>query len=317
MKRRFYPEFLIWLIIISAIFINRRSPLFASHDISEEQEEWNPISAGPLTTWTAPLCGKGKFVAQPFFFYNRTRGTFNAEGHYDSLPDDNNKYQFQQQLFMQYGLTKNLEVDAQTVYQQNFVRQGGQEAHSQGIGDSYLFLRYCGVEEKDWLPHLVGLFQIKFPTGKYQKARSNRLGTDLMGATSGGGSYDLGLGINLTKKKRPFIFHMDNIYNFPQEVKVDGINTKYGRYLNYDFGVEYFFSKNFNLMLEFNGFRQDDKKENGALIPSSDINYLNTATGIGLSLSDELQALLAYQRTLIGTNTDANDSVVLTFVYTF
>ena len=51
------------------------------------------LSAGTLTTWTAPLCGKGKFVVQPFFFYNRTRGIFNSEGHYDSLPSGDKKYQ--------------------------------------------------------------------------------------------------------------------------------------------------------------------------------------------------------------------------------
>ena len=28
----------------------------------EMSEEWNPPSAGPITAWTAPLCGKSKFV---------------------------------------------------------------------------------------------------------------------------------------------------------------------------------------------------------------------------------------------------------------
>ena len=80
----------------------------------ETNEEWNPASAGPITTWTAPLCGKGKFAVQPFFFYNRARGAFDSDGHYDSLPKGDNKYQFQQQLFAQYGLTDRLELDAQT-----------------------------------------------------------------------------------------------------------------------------------------------------------------------------------------------------------
>ena len=41
---------------------------------SATQEEWSPPSAGPITTWTAPLCGKSKFSVQPFFFYNIGRG---------------------------------------------------------------------------------------------------------------------------------------------------------------------------------------------------------------------------------------------------
>src|SRR3989338_7589816 len=47
-----------------------------SHKEGKEADEWNPVSAGPLTTWTAPLCDKGKLVVQPFLFYNRSRGTF-------------------------------------------------------------------------------------------------------------------------------------------------------------------------------------------------------------------------------------------------
>lgn len=137
-----------------------------------------------------------------------------------------------------------------------------------------------------------------------------------MGATSGGGSYDHGYGINLTKKLKPFIVHADAIYSFPIERKVDAVKTKYANYLNYDFGFEYFLPKGFNLMLEFNGFLQGDKKEDGEKITSSDINYFSVAPGIGWS-SKSLQTLLAYQRTLTGTNTDANDSVILTFVYTF
>lgn len=280
------------------------------------QEEWNPPSAGPITTWTAPVCEKGKFVAQYFFFYNRTRGTFNSEGHYDSLPQGDKKSQYQEQLFIQYGISRRLEIDAQLVYQQNFAKEGGLKAHSRGFGDSYLFLRYCANEEQGIFPHITGVFQLKVPTGKYQKADTGRLGTDLMGATSGVGSYDQGYGVNLTKKLRPFIIHADAIYSFPFTRKIGGVKTKYARYINYDFGADYFLPKGFNLMLEFNGFLQGDKKENGEKIPVSDVRSATIVPGIGWSC-EKVQTLLAYQRTLSGTNADANDSVVLTFVYNF
>ncbi len=301
----------VWIVFVSFIFSNT-TPVFAETG----QEEWNPPSAGPITTWTAPVCGRGEFVVQPFFFYNRTRGVFNSEGHYDSLAKGDRKYQYQEQLFMQYGLTDRLEIDGQLVYQQNYVKEGDLKAHSMGFGDSYLFLRYCAIEEQNTLPHITGIFQLKIPTGKYQKADPDKLGTDLIGATSGGGSYDHGYGINLTKKLKPFIIHADAIYSFPIERKVDAVKTKYANYLNYDFGLEYFLPKGFNLMLEFNGFLQGDKKEDGGKIPSSDISYFSVAPGIGWS-NEKIQTLLAYQRTLTGTNTDANDSVVLTFVYAF
>ncbi len=288
---------------------------FAHEHKIETEAEWNPVSAGPLTTWTAPLCGKEKFVIQPFFFYNRTRGSFDSEGHSNDLPKGDKKYQYQQQLFMQYGITDKVEIDAQTVYQENYIKQGAVKAHSNGLSDSYLFLRYCAIEEER-MPHLTGVFQLKLPAGKYQKADSAKLGTDLMGATSGGGSYDHGYGLILTKKLNPFVVHADAVYSFPLERKVDGVKTKYGRYINYDVGVEYFLPKNFNLMLEFNGFLQGDKRQDGVRTPASDIGYFNLAYGIGWS-TKAIQALFVYQRTLTGTNTDANDSVVLTFVYAF
>ncbi len=305
-------------IYVLAVFLSASLVDFSfAHEGKEIQtNQWNPISAGPVTTWTAPLCQKGKLVVQPFFFYNKTRGTLDNEGNYNSLPGDDKKYQFQQQLFAQFGLTDNLEIDGQTVYQENFIRRGGDTVSSKGFGDSYLFLRYCFIEEEEKTPHLSGLFQLKLPTGKYQKLDTDKLGTDSMGATSGGGSYDPGFGINLTKRLKPFVIHVDTIYNLPHETKVNGVETKYGTYLNYDFGVEYFLTKSFNLMLEFNGFLQADKREDGTKIPSSDINYFTIAPGIGYS-TDKIQTLLAYQRTLTGTNTDANDSAVLTFVYTF
>ena len=289
---------------------------FADSQMILEQEEWNPPSAGPITTWTAPLCGEGRFVIQPFFFYNATRGLFDSNGHYESLTDGDWKNQFQEQLFAQFGLTDKLEIDGQAVYQQNCIKQDGERACSTGFGDSYLFLRGCALEESGWLPHITCLFQLKMPTGKYQKVNPDKLDTDLMGATTGGGSWDPGFGINLTKKLKPFIFHADIAYSYPQLVRVDGIKTIYGQYLTWDFGVECFLPKGFNLMIECNYLLQSDRWQDGNKIPSTDIKYFNIAPGIGWS-NDKIQTLVAYQRTLTGTNSDANDSVIVTLVYTF
>jgi len=308
------------ILTVSAIMFlmlsSRKNDTFANAEEHAREDEWNPVSAGPVTTWTAPLCGKGQFVIQPFFFYNRTRGIFNSQGHYDSLPKGDSKYQLQQQFFAQYGITDRLEIDGQTVYQDNHVKQGDLKAHSNGTSDTYLFLRYCAFEENQWRPHLTGLLQIKAPTGKYQHADVEKFGTDLMGATSGGGSWDHGFGILLTKKMRPVLIHMDAIYSFPQKVRLDGVRTMYDKYLSYDFGIEYFLPNGFNLMLEFNGFLQGDRKDDGTTIPASGVKYLTVVPGIGWSNS-KIQTLLAYQRTVSGSNTDANDSVVFTFVHTF
>lgn len=304
-------------LVIAGILVFQKGLCFSEEIDPVKQTEWNPVSAGPVTTWTAPLCDKGKFVIQPFFFYNhRTYGLFDSKRHYDSLPKGDKKYQYQQQLFIQYGLTDRFEAAAQTVYQENYAKEGNLKAHSKGFGDSYLFLRYRALEEKNWLPYITGLFQLKIPTGKYQHANHNKLGSDLMGAVSGGGSWDPGFGLNLTKKYKPFILHADIVQSLPQKVRVDGVKTIYAPYLNYDFAVEYFLPKDFNLITEVNSFWQGNKKQDGKRISDSDINYLAIAMGIGLS-NDKLQALPAYQKVITSTNTDANDSLIRTFVYTF
>ena len=130
---------------------------------STAQEEWNPPSAGPITTWTASLCGKGKFVIQPFFFHNRIRGEFDSEGKFHGGTAI--EHQYQEQLFMQYGIADKLEVDAQAAYQENYTKQDGVKRACAGFGDSYLFLRYCAFEEKGWLPDITGLMQFKMPSG--------------------------------------------------------------------------------------------------------------------------------------------------------
>lgn len=305
-------------VLVLWLSLSHSYPAHADCCAGEDSEgtAWHPISAGPLATWSSFLCEKGKIVTQPFFFYNRTRGTFDSEGRYNALPSDDNKYQYQQQIFLQYGLAEGLEMDVQGVFQENRRREGAQEAASAGWGDGYLFLRSCLLKDEDSVSQVLGLFQMKFPTGKYQKADAGKLGTDLMGATTGGGSYDPGFGIILTKKLRPWLLHADVIVSFPQEVKVDGVNTRYGRYANYDSGFEYFLTDGLILMLECNGFMQEDKKQNGNSIAASDASYLAVVPGIGWS-NEKIQVLLAYQRTLIGTNTDASDNFVFTCVYSF
>ena len=276
-------------------------------------QEWEPVSAGPGTTWTAPLCGKGKFVVQPFVNYNRTRGSFNADGHYDKLPDGDKKSQYQQQLFAQYGVTDKFELDLQGVYQENFIKQSGETARFRGFADSYLYARYGLLENESSGFGLTAISQLKIPTGRYQHARADKLGTDMMG----NGSWDHGYGLLLTQEMKPFVFHLDSIYSFPEKVRVDGDKTVYGNYWNYDAAVEYFLPRGFNLMMELNGLVQADTKVNGERTPSSGARSLVFSPGIGWS-NAKIQTLIAYQRTIAGdNNVDANDSVMATFVYTF
>jgi len=286
--------------------------LSAEETQSGEQCEYEMLSAGPFTTWTAPVCCKGQFVVQPYLIYNKTRGFYDASGDYNSFAGGDRKNQLQESLYAMLGVTDRLELSGQIYYQENYVKYAGESASANGFGDSYLYLRYCMVDEKEGLPHITGLLQMKFPTGKYEDLSEDKLGADLMGT----GSYDPAVGLIMTKTLKPFKLHADLIYNVPLETKIDGFNIRYGQYLNYDVGVEYFLPKGFNLLFELNGLVQGNTDEDGERIDGSDYKYLVGGLGVGWS-NETIQTLLAYQRTLLGTNADANDSVMLTFVYSF
>lgn len=122
------------LMITAALSILIRPPLsFAAGDsCKREQKGWNPPSVGPLVTWTAPVVCPNELDAQLFFFYNRTRGTFDSEGGYKSFKNKEKKWQWQEMLFLQYGLTDRLEICGLGGAQQNIKHVDGQSAEGSG-----------------------------------------------------------------------------------------------------------------------------------------------------------------------------------------
>ncbi len=304
---------LIWL--ITGLLLISRVMIAAE---AGNTEEWEPVSAGPITTWAAPVCGKGVLYIQPLLYFSQSKGYFFGQGDYFDWPDGIKYRQKQQLLFIQYGLSDRWEAAVQMAYQQNYAREQNDddeeldEATSSGLADTYLFARYCAIEETESIPHVTWLLQLKLPTGKYQHGEADKYGTDIMGT----GSYDPGIGVVLTKKIKPVMVHFDFLYSRPSKVTVDDISTRYANYVNYDFGVEYFLPKGFNLMLEFNGFKQGETEWNGVFAIDTNSEYMLMAPGIGWS-NEKIQTLIAWQRTLSGTNIDKNNTLVLTAVFGF
>lgn len=300
--------------------------MLAANIIQAEQEtEENgcPPSAGPITTWTAPVCGKGEWYIQPLFYFTQSKGYFLGKGDYADWSDGIKFNQSQQILFMQYGLTDKWEVSGQLTYQRNYARWLGikyvetdgaelDEASASGLADTYLYTRYCVLEEKEDAPHVTLLFQLKVPTGKFQGSAEDKYGTDIFGT----GSYEPGLGINFTKQIKPFVLHGDLLYSIPSTVTIDDLKTDSANYILYDFGVEYFLPKGFNIMLEFNGFKQGEIIADGVSIVDTNSDYIMMAPGIGWS-NETVQTLIAWQRTMSGTNTDKYNTLILTAVIGF
>ena len=279
----------------------------------KQTTSWDPPTPGPLNGWSAPLLKSKELVIQPFFYYNRSRGIFNDKGSYKSFKNGEKAGQYVGDFLLFYGITDRLEIDAETFYYKNYRELAPNvNADDGNFGDTYGYLRYCLYEEKGWLPCITALAQMKFPTGKYQKLSPDKLGTDLTGT----GSYDQGYGVILTKKIKPFVLHADFIYNIPTLTRIDGIKTRYANYINIDCAAEYILPKGFNLLLETNYTQQGDRRSDGQLAPGTDSAALLIVPGIGWS-SEKVKALVCYQRTIAGTNTNVNDSVAATLIFTF
>ncbi len=275
-------------------------------------EIWEPVSAGPINGWAAPICGKQELYIQSFLFVNNIRGSYDSSGSYLALPDDDKSTATQLYLYLQYGLTDKLSLGGQVLHSKNYVREAGVEVDSMGFGDSNLFALYCLQEEDKNKPCVTLLAQLKIPTGKFENANADSLGTDIMGT----GSYDPGLGIILTKQWQPFIIHADLLYTVPLKTTVDQVSTKYGTYWNYDAGLEIFIGHGFNILIEGNGFSQGKTSVEGTTAEDTNYSYVIFGPGIGWS-NDQIQTLIALQTTTSGKNTDAVNSWIFTVIYSF
>lgn len=286
---------------------------FVAYAEDKKQEVWAPITPGPFTTFTAPLIEKGKFSVQPFYFFNIARGVFGGDGHYSSLAPKDYKYNQQINIYTSYSPHKCIELNVQPSWQITNIRRGPLSAESAGFGDLLMNARYCGIDESYWCPRITGLFQVKLPTGKYQKADPSRLGADIIGT----GSTDYTYGFSFTKGIKPVLWHLDLLYtNSPQPVRIDSIKTKFEDNYSVNGAFEWMITEKIDIMSELNWNIQGDKKLDGNRAPNTGKSSLVWGIGIGYSEKD-WQMLAGYLRTLLGENVDANDTIGVTVIVTF
>ena len=297
--------FLLGLVLVGLV-------IAAGNLLAADEAEWSPTSIGPVTTWTAPLCGTRNWYVIPRFYFTNFRKQYDNNGDKQSVGDDTTLTQQQQVLFAAYGLSNKLELNAQVTLDENHATIGDQSANTTGWADSYLVMRYCFIEENAQLPCFTGMLQVKLPTGKYQHAAADKLNTDITGT----GSTDLGVGVVATKKVKPVILHADLSIFHPFKATVDDVKIQYGNYVYYDLAAEYFIDHGVNFMLEMNGFWQGKETDDGTTVDESDGSYLQLSPGIGYTYKN-FTTLLAYQLPLAGKNELINETWVLNFLVSF
>ncbi|MFH0887566.1 MAG: hypothetical protein V1843_05290, partial [bacterium] len=89
--------------VIMLLFIINGLAIPCYGEDSLKPEEWCPASAGPITTWTAPVCDQGAVYIQPLFYFSQSKGYFFGQGDYFDWSDGVQYRQKQQIVFMQYG----------------------------------------------------------------------------------------------------------------------------------------------------------------------------------------------------------------------
>ncbi len=302
MKRRI-------VFLLSIIFIAG-----AAH-AAEKEDVWEPITPGPFTTYSAPVVEPGKVLIQPLYFFNIARGIFDGTAAYHGLPSKDYIYQQLLQLYTVFGLTDCIEVGAQPEWQWNYARVDTDTARANGIGDTLLIARYCGIDETRWIPRVTGNFMVKLPTGKYQKSGDGMLYTDITGT----GSTDYTYGFSFTKGVHPIrtVFHLDLfLTNVPSPARIDGVKAEFSNTYIVNGALEWIFYKNFNLLGELLWQTQGDMRLDGDRTPETGKSSLVFSTGIGYS-RENWQMLVGYQRTLAGTNVAANDTMAVTVLVMF
>ena len=215
-----------------------------------------PATFGPLITDTAIPMEKGKFAIQPTFIYSFITDTFTNNWRRTSTGGDFQSFGMDWKLT--YGLRENMEVFVVIPYVHNWARDvdepgpnGETSAHSGGLGDVNLTLKYRLVEETGDLPTVSALFATDFPTGKFRNLDERALGTDAVG----GGAYVFTAGFNISKYIAPFVVYGNLWYSMPTGYTNDEGQKYPGDFVTVNLAAEYPITQKWVALLELTSFR--------------------------------------------------------------
>ncbi len=186
----------------------------------EAQEMFNPWYAGPLLTGGAHMMPPGMALIQPYLFVTNNYARWDSDRHSVNTPDRLNINPSISPF--QFGITSwlDMSLSAQWVYN----RQQGK--HGSGFGDSSIGVGFPILAEGLNTPAIKATFTETFPTGRYQRLSSHKLGLDATGA----GSYQSSFGIRMSKVvfwsyKHPMNLRATFSYTVPTRVRVHGFNA--------------------------------------------------------------------------------------------
>jgi hypothetical protein len=311
----------------------------------EKKEDECPATFGPIITDTAIPIEKGKFAVQPTFGLSFVTNSLTQS--WRRVSAGGNFQSFGMDWKFTYGLWNNLEVFAVVPFANNWANSvkepgpnGERAASFGGLGDVNLTFKYRLVEETETIPTVTALFATDFPTGHFRHFNPGRLGTDGIG----GGAYAFTTGLNVSKYVKPFIFYGNLWYTMQTAftgredrspltpvldenglatgglAEGDPIATNFRNYprdiITVNLAAEYPITKKWIALLEltssWDGGRLFGHKAN--LAPAALVSVM---PGIEYMATEKFSLALGLNIDLVGKNTDATLTPLLSMVYAF
>jgi hypothetical protein len=308
---------------------------------SKEEAEENecPPTFGPIITDTAVPLDQGKFNVQPTFGLGFVKNDLTKS--WRRVSPGGNFKTFGMDWKFTYGLIKNVEIFVVVPYVNNWANSvketglnGERSASFGGLGDVSLTIKYQVLEEGPTNPAVTALFATGFPTGHFRHLNPGRLDTDILG----GGAYTFTTGLNSSKCLKPFVVYANLWYttqtaystredfagiahdkdgNLVESAPASTLMRNYPRdYVTLNLAAEYIITAKWIALLELTSTWDAGRLiGHQANVPPAAL--LSIVPGIEYMATDKFSLALGVQVDLVGKNTGANVTPLLSMTYAF
>jgi hypothetical protein len=271
--------------------------------------------AGPLITDGADPMDPGKVSLELTSALFIKHGIFDEDGSLQYSPSGDRGYRFLTVFKVAYGLFNNAEISASFSASYNWATLREQSAQGGGLGDTLVGGKYRFVENdtEGLRPSVSAVLKVKFPSGKYETLSPDKLGTD----QTGNGSYEVILGLNVSKIWKNWALHGNLWYDWVAETTIQGVKAKPGNIVYYNFAVEYALTKKWTALLEFNGWEQGTTERNDQNVTKSEARSLSLLPGLEWRFSKSAYMVFGVSIPLFGKNTDYEITPSILMDYSF
>ena len=303
----------------------------AERQLKRAEEMFDPWYTGPLLTPSASMVAPGYGNTQFYAFVTQNYASFNEDR--KSVGFENDSFNFNPSDILQFGVTDSVDTTISLQTQTNWLQ--GRSAG--GFGDLQWAVGFKIQGQTLYVPKMKFSIQETFPTGAYQRLRSDGLDS------AGGGAYTTSFSFAMTKimfwaTQHPVNARLAIAYKLSTPVKVHGFNSYGGGYgtrgvvkpgnsFNADFGIEMSFNQHWVLATDVVYTMSNRTKFHGhfgltadgtpASVGGGFSDNLSLAPAIEYNWSANLGLLAGVQFSVYGRNSTNFISSIISLTYGF